>query len=216
MFDSIKRLMRKPTAASDADQKVLAGWAKETGHTLKTVSGNAPGMVVHTDAGWRVEWGASQRPYFPKNELRFRCESGLSPDVQVLWLSKHLAQALESDVFQRFTDANQTRIDSSMPDEMRWLAMHPKVSLSLYPLLAKRFLLLSNAPQVAAQWMHGDVSTALETAAAGWWIDQACVVLTINRGILTIRMSGDGIERNQLDHVSRLFDVAVRRVRALA
>jgi hypothetical protein len=216
MFDSLKRWMSKSAPAADADQKVLTAWAKGAGHTLKAVSGGAPGMVVQTAAGWRLEWGASQRPYFPGHELRFRCDSPLPPDVQILWLSRAFAQTLESDVFQRFTDANQTRIDSSMPDEMRWLAMHPKVSLSLYPLLVKRFLLLSNAPQVAAQWLHGDLSTALETAAASWWVDQSSVLMTVNRGMLTLRMAGDGIEPNQLEYVSRLFDVAAQRVRALA
>ncbi len=216
MFETIKRWMQKPAPVSEADQRVLTTWAKEAGYAVKTVPGNAPGLVVHTDADWRVEWGPSQRPYFPAQELRFRCESGLSPDVQVLWLSKSLAQALETDVFQRFTDANQTRIDTSLPDEMRWLAMHAKVSLNAYPILAKRFILLSNAQQVAVQWLGGEVSTALEKAATNWWVDQACVVLTINRGILTIRMSGDGIQRNQLDLVSRLFEVAARRMRAMS
>lgn len=216
MFDSIKRWMHnKPAQVFDGDQRVLTAWAKEAGHAVKTVPGQVPGVVVHTDAGWRVEWGPSQRPYFPNQELRFRCESELSPDVQVLWVSKSLAHALETDVFQRFTDANQTRIDTSLPEEMRWLAMHAKVSLNAYPILSKRFLLLSNAPQVATQWLGGEVSSALEAAVTNWWVDQACIVLTINRGILTIRMSGDVIQRNQLDLVSRLFDVAARRLRAL-
>jgi hypothetical protein len=216
MFETIKRLMRKPVPSSEADQRVLTAWAKESGYTIKTVSGHAPGLVVHTTSDWRVEWGPSQRPYFPGHELRFRCESSLSSDVQALWLSKTLAQTLESDVFQRFTDVNQTRIDNTLPDEMRWLAMHPKVSLALYPLLGKRFLLISNAPQVAERWLSGDVAAALEEAAASWWIDPACIVLTINRGILTVRMSGDGIEPNQLVHVGRLFDVAAARLRALS
>ena len=216
MFESIKRWMRKPTQASEADQRMLTLWAKEAGYPIKTVSGNSPGLVVHTDSGWRVEWGASQRHYLQGNELRFRCESDLAPDVQLLLLTKSLAQALETDVFQRFTDANQTRIDTSLPEEMRWLAMHPKVSLTPYPLLSKRFLMLANSPEVAAKWLLDDVSTALESAAAHWWMDQACVVLTINRGILTIRMSGDGIEGNQLDCVARLFEVAAKRLRALS
>jgi hypothetical protein len=216
MFETLKRWMHKSAPAADADQKVLSAWAKGAGHTLKAVTGGAPGAVVQSASGWRLEWGRSQRPYFPGHELRFRSESGLTPDVQMLWLSKTFAQTLEGEVFQRFTDANQTRIDSSMPDEMRWLAMHPKVSLAPYPLLVKRFWLLSNAPQVASQWLEGELSTALEVAAASWWVDQAGVLITVNRGILTLRMNGDGIEPNQLAMVSSLFDVAAQRVKALA
>jgi hypothetical protein len=216
MFDAIKRWMGTSKPVSGAESRVLTAWAKDEGHAIKTVSGKAHGMVIETRAGWRVEWGPSQRPYFHGQELRFRCDSGLSPDVQMLWLSKAMAQNLESDVFQRFTDAMQTKIDSSLPDEMRWLAMHAKVLLTDHPLLARRFLLLSNAEAVTLRWLDAELLTELETAAASWWTDALIALMTVNRGILTIRMSGDGVEPNQLKMVGRLFDVAARRLTAVA
>lgn len=217
MFDTIKRWMgtAKPESVS-AGPQVLTDWAKSEGHTIKTVSGHAHGVVVETRAGWRVEWGHTQRPYFQHHELRFRCDCGVSPDVQMLFLSKAMAQALESDVFQRFTDAMQTRIDNTLPDEMRWLALHSKVSLAEHPVLARRFLLLSNAESVTRQWLAPDLLTALEAAASSWWTDGLIVLMTVNRGILTIRMSGDDLEPNQLKLVGRLFDLAAARLTALS
>lgn len=218
MLDAIKRWMggaRQATAAV-GDPQALVAWAKEEGHQLKTVAGAAGGMVVDTSAGWRVEWGPAQRPYFPGQELRFRFDSGLPPDVQILYLSKVLAHTLETDVFQRFTDAMQTRVDNTLPEEMRWLAMHARVPLGEQSVLTRRFLMLSNADSVARQWLDAELLEALHAAAASWWTDTLVMVMTVNRGMLTIRMPGDTLEVNQLRLVGQLFDMAARKLVAAA
>lgn len=213
MLDALKRLLGAgQSPAADSDQQVLAVWAKEEGHKVKTVSGQAGGMVVDTSAGWRVEWGPAQRPYFTGKELRFRFDAGIPGDVQILFLTRVLAHTLESDVFQRFTDAMQTQMDNSLPEEMRWLAMHSKVALSEHPVLARRFLMLSNAEGVAKLWLDPELTAGLEEAATSWWTDALIAVMTVNRGILTIRMSGDKLEVNQLRLVAAVFDLAARKL----
>lgn len=212
MLDTIKRWMGRQPATEGAEQRVLATWAREGGHQIKSVAGSADGVVVDTTAGWRVEWGASQRPYIDGPELRFRFDSGVPPDVQILCLTKALAQRLESDVFNRFTDAMQTRVDNTLPEEMRWLAMHAKVPLASHPVLAKRFLVLANVEGIARQWLHGELAAGLEAAGASWWTDNQVVVMTVNRGILTLRMPGQGLDINQLRMVGALFDLAARQL----
>lgn len=214
MFDTIKRWMgAQSSAAAGLDaQRTLAAWAKEEGLQFKTVSGPTGGAVVDTPAGWRVERGPSQRPYFSGPELRFRFDSGLPPDVQILLLTRALAHRLESDVFERFTDAMQTQVDHTLPEEMRWLAMHAKVPLTGHPTLAKRFLLLSNVESIAQLWLDAEHVAALEEAATTWWNDNLVMVVTVNRGILTARMPGEPLELNQLRSVSRLFDLAARKL----
>lgn len=214
MLDALKRLIGagQSPATGSGQQQVLATWAKEEGHRLKTVSGPAGGVVVDTTAGWRVEWGPAQRPYFQGHELRFRFDAGVPADVQILFLSKVVAHTLETDVFQRFTDAMQTRVDNTLPEEMRWLAMHAKVVLSEHPVLSRRFLMLSNADGIAKLWLDPELAAALEAAAASWWTDALVAVMTVNRGILTVRMAGDDIEVNQLRMVSSLFDLAARKL----
>jgi hypothetical protein len=214
MLDALKRLIgagQSPAKGAD-QQQVLATWAKAEGHKLKTVSGQSGGVVVDTTAGWRIEWGPAQRPYFTGHELRFRFDAGVPADVQILFLTKVLAHSLETDVFQRFTDAMQTRVDNTLPEEMRWLAMHAKVPLSEHQVLHRRFLMLSNAEGIAKLWLDPEFAAALESAAASWWTDALVAVMTVNRGILTIRMSGDDIEVNQLRLVSALFDLAARKL----
>jgi len=216
MFDTIKRWMGSAPDAGGADPKVLTTWARGAGHAVKTVSGSTPGLVIESPTGWRLEWGPTQRPYYVGHELRFRCDCGVPGDVQMLWISKAMAHNLETDVFQRFTDAMQTRVDNTLPDEMRWLAMHPKVLLTDRPLLARRFLLLSNAEALTLQWLDADLLDALEAAATTWWTDNLAMVMTVNRGLLTIRMSGEAVEPRQLDVVSALFEHAAGRLTDVA
>ncbi len=216
MFASIKRLIGSAPATRDEGQ-ALADWAKAEGHSFKRVKDKTGGgYVVETDQGWRVEWGHSQRPYIAGQELRFRCDTGLPGDVQLLLMTKVLAQTLESDVFSRFTNAMQTQIDNTLPDEMRWLAMHPKVSLSVAPVLSKRFVLFCNAEAVAQAWLNEHMIQSLESAATAWWTDALLLVMTVNRGMLTMRMSGQPMEAAQLQMVGKLFAQVAARMKQVA
>jgi hypothetical protein len=216
MFESIKRMLGSSSAARD-DGQALAAWAKAEGYTFKHVKHKSGiGFVVESGRGWRVELGPSQRSYIPGLELRFRADTGLHGDVQMIMVTKVLAHTLESEVFTRFTNAMQTQIDNTMPDEMRWLAMHPRSSLSGSPLLSKRFVLFCNAETVAQLWLDAGTLQTLEQAATSWWTDSLMLVLTVNRGILTIRMSGQGVEQAQLKMVGDLFGKLMTRMRVVA
>jgi hypothetical protein len=216
MFESIKRLLGSAPAAGD-EGDVLAAWAKAEGHTFKRVKDKTGGgYVVDTAYGWRVELGTSQRPYIVGKELRFRADTGMPGDVQLIMITKVLAQTLESDVFSRFTNAMQTQIDNTLPDEMRWLAMHPRVSLSASQILAKRFALFCNADAVATACLNEQLVRALEAAASNWWADNLMLVLTLNRGMLTARMPGQSLASAQLKMVGELFGTVASRLREVA
>lgn len=215
MFASIKRLFGSAPAAPD-DGLVLATWAKAEGHTFKRVKGKSGAYVVESGDGWRVELGASKRPYIIGKELRFRCDTGVSGDVQMILVTKVLAQTLESDVFSRFTNAMQTQIDNTLPDEMRWLAMHQRVSLGSATVLSKRFALFCNADAVAQKWLNTSMALALDEAASSWWTDGLMLVLTLNRGIVTMRMAGQSLQPTQLKLVGDLFNQITYRLREVA
>ncbi|TXI98107.1 MAG: hypothetical protein E6Q31_09555 [Aquabacterium sp.] len=216
MFDALKRLI-DPDHVESEDARVLQSWAKAEGHAFKHVKDKAGGgHVVEAAAGWRAEWGNSQRPYITGKELRFRCDTGIPGDVQLILLSKVLAQTLESDVFSRFTNAMQTQIDNTLPDEMRWLAMHPHVHLPDGTVLARRFSLFANAEPVTTHWLDPETVQALEEAVTSWWSDTLVLVVTLNRGILTARMAGQPIAMAQLKLVSALFAQLAARLQAVS
>ena len=216
MFDALKRLI-DPDRVESADARVLQAWAKAEGHAFKHLKDKATvGHVVETAAGWRVEWGDSQRPYIIGRELRFRAETGIPPDVQLILLSRVLAQTLESEVFSSFTNPMQTQIDNTLPEEMRWLAMHPQVDLPADSVLSRRYALFANAEQVVAHFLDPETSRALEEAALSWWSDSLVLVVTLNRGMLTARMAGQPLAASQLKLVGGLFAQLVGRLRVVA
>ena len=215
MFDALKRLIDPDHVESD-DARVLQGWAKAEGHVFKHVKHKTgDGHVVESKAGWRIEWGNSQRPYIIGKELRFRADTGVPGDVQLILVSKVLAHTLESDVFSRFTNAMQTQIDHTLPDEMRWLAMHPHIALPEGTVLSRRFALFANAEAVMTQWLDADTVQTLEEAATSWWSDTLVLVLTLNRGILTARMAGQSIGTPQLKLVSGMFAKLAARLQVV-
>lgn len=217
MFATIKRMIA-PGSGKGGEGQTLSNWAKAEGYAYKTVRDkDGGGHVVQADEeGWRVEWGSSQRSYIRGKELRFRSESKLPPDVQILVISRVLAHTLETEVFSSFTNAMQTQVDNSLPDEMRWLPMHPRVTLSEPVVLSRRFVVLSNAETVARRWLDDALLAALEEAATTWWTDALTLVITVNRGRLTIRMPGQPLEEAQLNAVGRLCAQATRSLKAAA
>ncbi len=216
MFDALKRWIDPDRVESD-DARVLLAWARAEGHVFKHVKDKTSGgHVVEAAEGWRVEWGDSQRPYIIGKELRFRAETGIPSDVQLILLSRVLAQALESEVFSSFTNPMQTQIDSTLPEEMRWLAMHPQVQLPAESILSRRYVVFTNAEQVSTHWLDPATCRALEEAAVSWWSDSLVLVVTLNRGILTARLAGHPVAMPQLKLVSSLFAQLVSRMRMVA
>ncbi|WP_374590220.1 hypothetical protein [Aquabacterium sp.] len=215
MLGNLKRWMSSQPVA--ADVRGLSNWAQQHNQVFKTVRDERGGVVeCETDnRQWRIEWGEPQRSYIKGSELRLREELGLSPDFQMLVISRKLAEQLESDVFERFTEAMQTQIDNNMPEEMRWLAMFPKVNLSAFkPLRAKLLVLCSLAPAAEA-WLQGEVAQALEAALGGFLASDPSFVLMALRGRLYLRLEAPAVDEALLDATNVLFEVAGRRARSL-
>ena len=216
MLDSFKRWINgRPDGP---DSKALSAWAAARGHHFKKVR-EGQGFVVDGSTGgreWRLEWGIPQRSYLEGYELRFRAELGLPQSLQMLLLSRSLAERLESDAFERYTQDMQTQIDHSMPEEMRWLAMFPKVALPAERGLRHNFVLVANAPQPAARWLEGDLARRLEAIAQAGDQLPAFVLMTL-RGRVYLRMEAQEVSAPQvLDQLEGLLDAAARGAQAAA
>lgn len=200
-----------------ADVRGLSSWAQQHNQVFKTVRDERGGVVeCEVDKrNWRIEWGEPQRRYIKTSELRLREELGLASDFQLLVISRRLAEQLESDVFERFTEAMQTQIDNNMPEEMRWLAMFPKVNLNAYKPLRAKLLVLSSLAPAAEVWLQGEAAQALETALAGFLAADPPFVLMVLRGRLYLRLEAETLDESQLDAVNALFEVASRRAKSL-
>lgn len=190
----------------------LAHWAAGQGHRFAR-SSDGSGFVIEPPPGdaahpsWRLEWGTAQRHYILGNELRIRGEVGRGGELQMLILSRPLRVVLEQQVFNEFTESNQTRIDDQTPEEMRWLVLHPKLPRAALGPASELFGVSSSRPSAAPMWLEGELTAALLATPA--WVDSnESLVITVQRGRLSLRC---GVPRPTLAAVQAalaLFDVA--------
>lgn len=207
MLDGLKRLFSHGPAAPR--RKDVEAWAEERGYDYRPVR-DVEGFIVEGRFGatpWRLEWGASQRPYVIGSELRLRAEIGLPGDVQLMLLDRPLQEAMEKAVFEQYVEGVQTRIDNQTPPEMRWLVMFPKLSSQELGPLRERFSAVAAAKTWMQRWLDGDLSGALLASPLA---DDRPLVLMIARGRVTLRTALDTPTTEALDAWLRLYQVALR------
>jgi hypothetical protein len=169
----------------------LREWATREGHRFATSRGGE-GFVIESaagPAGWRAEWGPSQREYIVGSELRVRTEIGEAGDLQMLLLTRALVGELEHEVYEQSTEGNQTRIDDRTPEEMRWLVLYPRMPRSaMSGSLRERFAVLANRPAAAPMWLEGPLAQGLESSTP--WLDPATpLVMVVQRGRFVLRVA---------------------------
>lgn len=194
----------------------VAEWARRSGHRFAR-SNDGSGFVIEggpADAAWRLEWGAPQRHYFSGPELRLRADVGRTGELQMLVIARALMLALEQQVFEESIDGTETRMDDSLPEEMRWLVLYPKLPRAELGALRERFGALSNMPRAAHAWLDAPLSKQLEGAAA-WLPEPLPLLMVVQRGRLTLRCALREPEIPALRGALGLFStalVAARRV----
>ena len=199
----------RPVGVANAWQDV-AEWAAQKGHTFKrTREGN--GFVIDASLNsqpWRLEWGPSQRASISGHELRFRMELQLPSTLQMLVLNRTLLKSLERESFERYTEVNQTQVDVSTSEEMRWVAMFAASSLTAQRALRPHFAALSNPPSQVEAWLQGDLASALLLVGASVLpVDMPCVLMTL-RGRTYLRMALPEPKAATLEAMSELFATA--------
>lgn len=209
MFKHLKRWFA--SRASKHRWKAVADWASDKGAEFKLIQ-EGEGFVVEQKAArprpWRMEWGRSQRSYIEGPELRLRCELGLSADLQMMLMSRQLMDRLESSMFEMYTDTLQTRVDTDMPEEGRWLVMFPKFSDFNSKVLRGKFGAVCMSKEAIATWLQGNLATSLEQACDGVLSHDPALVMLTQRGNLYLRMSMSDPDPITFETLLRLFDVA--------
>lgn len=211
MLESLKRWIGG--SRGGPDPRAMQGWARERGLALKRVREDEGVVVEGAMHGtpWRMEWGPPQRAYILERELRLRMDLGLPHGLQMLVTSRGLAEELEQSAYALFTQDMQTRIDSGMPEEMRWLAMFPKIQLATMKPLKARFAAVGSVPEALAAWVDGELAQQLDAAARGWLAHDEPLVLMTLRGRLYLRIESLQPDEALLDGALALFEAAAQR-----
>ena len=209
MLESFKRWVGN--APDEPDWRPVQGWAEHRGLQLKRTRDRLGFVVdaVPQGGAWRLEWGPPQRSYLLGHELRLRAELGLPAELQMLLMSRPLMEALERQTFERYTEQLQTQIDTSTPEEMRWLAMLPKVTLSAPREFRQRFGAVALIPRAAAGWIDGELAECLWRASLGPLAGELPLVLMTLRGRLYLRLQLATPQVEAIESAVGVFESAV-------
>jgi hypothetical protein len=216
MMKTLQRLQRLLGSRSetDKDTHVLDEWAEARGHQLKRVR-RGEGRVVEFD--WegrrgRLEWGPTKRAYILGRELRVCIEAGLPQHLEMLLMSRSLAQRLDSQAYQTLVQDHQTGIDATLPEEVRWLSMLERVPV---PSTVAGYVMLSSSPPHAMRWLEGDLLSRVSRAVHNWLGDDAPLVLMTLRGRIYLRTEAQVTEASVLDGACNLAEAAAASARLL-
>jgi len=214
MFNPLRRWFGSSRAGDD--WAGVAEWAKRCDYRFAR-SSDGSGFVIEggpAKTAWRLEWGASQRHYFNGPELRVRGDVGPTGELQMLVIARDLMRLLEQQVFEESTEGTETRVDDTLPEEMRWLVLYPKLPRAQLGPLRETFGALANLPQAAQWWLDAPLVKQLEAASA-WLPEPLPLVLLVQRGRLTLRCALAQPEVGALRAALGLFgaaQTAARRV----
>jgi hypothetical protein len=216
MLNAIKRWISGSPPGPDWSE--IAGWAQGQGHGFKRAR-DGEGFVLDGEFDqrtWRLEWGPPQRAYITAHELRLRMELQLPSSLQMLVMSRPLMEMLEKETFERYTESNQTLIDVSTPEEMRWLAMFPKASLDLPRSVRTQFGGVSNDPAAALAWVDAPFGQQLAAASLNLLRDAPPFVLMTLRGRVYLRVQLEVPDPARVAQAISLFEVAVQSALRMA
>lgn len=214
MLDALKRLFRR-----DVDMPTwpaVERWALACGYEYRRAR-DGGGFVVegkYEERSWRLEWGPSQRHYISGQELRLRMDLPLPHQMQLLLLSRDLMKTLESATFDRYTDNLKTQIDSSTPEEMRWLVMYPKLSLRALPSLRDRIGAVGSSLPSLARWLDGPLGNHLSDATLVLLSAQRPFVLMTSRNRVVLRLELPTPATDSFEQALALFEVAISQTPA--
>lgn len=214
MLEGFKRWLSSSQASGTAGWEGIAAWAESSGLAFR--GQGEEGFTIEGRAGaspWRMEWGASQRPYLQGGELRLRAEPGVDPELQALLISRELQELLERQIFEQYVEDVQTRIDTQTPPEMRWLVMLPKLPGSELGPLREHYGALCNARPWLQAWLQGGLAQGLMARSSEEEGAASPFVLMLGRGRLTQRSALPLPTVPQLRRQLALFELALREAR---
>ena len=212
MLPSLKRWWARSRGHAGGGLDAIEAWAAQSGLRYRADEGGLRFVIEAPSAGQtlRMEWGSSQRSYIAGDELRIRLDLNLPGALQLLAMTRPLMERLEQETFERYTQEAQTIIDMSHPEEMRWLAMFPKIDLSFDKVLQARYGVLGVNTVLGMAWINGPLGEQLAKATGSLLANEDPFVLMAMRGRMYLRLQLAQPGPESLSHCLSVFDAAVQ------
>jgi hypothetical protein len=211
IFDAIKRWLHRPADRRFATT-AMQQWADVRQFTWREARDD-PGFVIEGRQGslpWRLEWGPPQRAYLTGGELRIRADVSVAPELHALLMTRRLQERLEAEVFDHFVGDLQTRVDTRVPPEVRWLMIYSPVPAGAHAPLKDRWTAVTNVRPWMDAWLSSPLGAEL---LGGPWSAAEPAVLMIARSRLTLRVQLLQPELAAVESAVRLFESALREAR---
>jgi hypothetical protein len=216
MFNRIKKAFTKEAKPSDETPSQLAvgpvsEWAATQGWGFSVLDGGQNVSLEGKIGGrpWRLQLGKPTRNYIFGEEVRARAELGIEEDVAVLVMNRPLKEALEKRAYEMYTKDLETSVDSSLPEEMRWLAMFEEVGWDSLPEdFWKRFCILSDERANAIAWLDPELLALLDDWPRPDPAGEVPFILLLLNGKAYLRMEYTPAELGTLQHAARIFTSA--------
>ena len=211
MFDRLKKVFGKSaeSAAPAAGDTPLELWASSLGFVVARKPGTDEFSLSGAVDGrpFRLDRAAPSRAFIVDKELRARAELDVDPEVSVMVINRQLRDALEKKAYENYTDSLQTTLDTSMPEEVRWLAMYDEAGweTGAVPGFWERYSIVADLREHAQAWVGPELMQALVDWPQPTAQAQAPFIMMLQRGKLYLRMEFSPAELSTLQHATSVF-----------
>jgi hypothetical protein len=184
------------------------GWAYTNKHPQAGFSVEPP-----AERHWRMEWGPSHRRYLGEYELRLRGHTGIDPHTFGVVMPRDQLELLDRELFTQYVDGVETQANDQTPEEVRWLAVSPRVDAKALGPVGEVLAAVGNVTPWMQTWLAGPAGQQLSA-----WLQAPAsppLVLIAQHGRLTMRM---GMHKPDLGYIAdaiHLFELALAEARKL-
>ena len=166
-------------------------WASAQGYVASATPAD-DGLTLAGKVGdkdWLLTRGPSSRDFIEGEELHARAALGVASDASVVIMSRPLKEDLEKQAYAIYTDSLQTTVNTSLPEEMRWLAMYEEVVWDgLASEFLERYAVLADDLEHAVAWLESGLVDSLMHWPDAQTARQAPFMLMTMRGNVYMRM----------------------------
>jgi hypothetical protein len=215
MFDRIKKAFGKEAKPDAPPSSLIAApvseWAATRGFGF-SVDDTGQNIALEGKVGgrpWRIVLGKPTRNYIFGEEVRARAELGVDDSTAILVMNRPLKEALEKRAYEMYTNELQTSVDTSMPEEMRWLAMFEEVGWQSLPdQFWTRLAILTDNRDAALAWIDGEIAGLMMNWPMPGPSAEVPFVLLLMNGKAYLRMEYTPAELSTLQHAAHIFTSA--------
>lgn len=212
MLKTLRRWLKGKPAGIDFH--AMQTWCESRRWVFKlNHAGNGFAVVPTPEHPWRMEWGPSHRRYLGEYELRLRGETGIDAHTFAVVMPREQLEALDRELFNQYVDGVETQAHDHTPEEVRWLAVAPRLDGKALGPLKDLLAAVGNVTPWMKAWLAGPAGQQL-----GAWLQAPApppLVLIAQQGKLTLRMGMHKPDMGYVTDAIHLFEVALAEARKL-